>query len=143
MKCVALLSVKKRDGNLLIIKNFKNTVKLCKNFAQKSSAIRQKGESQNECFKQSMLNFQKKKKKISYPLIHTRTYACKGVRMFVFWKACHALFCWNTRFKIRPFVLLLTKYFFLRVYLTTPICFIKIIFKTSSNEYTVSHFVCR
>ena len=142
MKYVALLQVKKRDGNLLIIKNFKNTVKLCKNFAQKSSAIRQNGESQNGCFKQSMLNFQKKENFLPSDT-HTYVMHFRGQECFVFRKTWHALFCWNNRFKIRPFVLLLTKYFFLRVYSTTPICFIKIIFKTSSNEYTVSQFVCR
>ena len=48
-----------------------------------------------------------RKTNISYPLIRTRTY--QTYEMFVFGKIWCALFSWNTRFKISPFVLLPTK----------------------------------
>ena len=46
-----------------------------------SSVIRQKGESQNGCFKKTKhAKFFKKTPNISYPLIRTRTCAYQGVR---------------------------------------------------------------
>ena len=53
-----------------------------------SSVIRQKGESQNGCFK--------------------KTKHSKFSEMFVFRKIWRALFSWNIRFEIRPFALLPT-----------------------------------
>ena len=51
-----------------------------------------------------------RKTNISYPPIRARTCAYQGVKMFVFWKIWRTLFPWNTRFEIRPFVLLPTNY---------------------------------
>ena len=65
-----------------------------------SSVIRQKGESQNGCFKKT------KHAKFS----EKRTCAYQGIKMFVFRKIWRALFPWNTHFEIRPFALLLTIY---------------------------------
>ena len=51
-----------------------------------------------------------RKTNISYSPIRARTCAYQGVKMFVFWKIWRTLFPWNTRFEIRPFVLLPTNY---------------------------------
>ena len=72
-----------------------------------SLVIRQKGESQNGCFKKtSMPNFPKNEHFL--PLIRTRRCAYQGLRNVVFWKIWCALYSWNTRFEIRPFALLPT-----------------------------------
>ena len=60
-----------------------------------SSVIRQKGESQNGCFKKTKHAKFSEKTNISNPLIRTR-------------KIWRALFSWNTRFEIRHFALLPT-----------------------------------
>ena len=60
-----------------------------------TSVIRQKGKSQNGCFKKTKHAKFPEKTNISYPL------------MFVFRKIWCALFSWNTRFEIRPFLALL------------------------------------
>ena len=62
-----------------------------------SSVIRQKGESENGCFKNT------KHVKFSEQRI-------RGLDMFVFRKIWRALCSWNTRFEIRPFALLPTIY---------------------------------
>ena len=49
-------------------------------FKQKSSLIRQKGESQNGCFKKTKHTKFSEKPNISYPLIRTHTCAYQGVR---------------------------------------------------------------
>ena len=56
-----------------------------------SSVMRQKGESQNGCFKKTK-------------------HAKFSEEIFVFRKIWHALFSWNTRFEIRPFALLPTNF---------------------------------
>ena len=75
-----------------------------------SSVIRQKGESQNECFKKTNhVKFSEKNPNVSYRLIRTRTRAYQGVKNVRFFrKICLALFSWNIRFEMRPFALLPT-----------------------------------
>ena len=74
-------------------------VKLWPDPSNKSSVVRQKGKSQNGCFKKTKRQIFRKTN-ISYPQIRTCTFFA------------HALFSWNTRFEIRPFALLPTKYWF-------------------------------
>ena len=71
------------------------------NGSAKSSVIRQKGESENECSKKTKHTKFSEKTNISYPLIRTRTYvSSESLACFVFWKTC---------FEILPFALLPTK----------------------------------
>ena len=75
-----------------------------------SSVIRQKGESQNGCFKKTKQCQIFQKTNISHPLTRTHTSAYQGVRNVRFSEIWLAFFSWNTRFEIRPFVLLPTNY---------------------------------
>ena len=72
-----------------------------------SSLIRQNGESQNGFYKKNKARKIFRKKNIYYPLVRRRACACQEV-MFIFQKIWHALFSCNTRFEIRPIVLLAT-----------------------------------
>ena len=65
-----------------------------------SSVIRQKSESQNGCFKNTNRSKFSEKLKFLAPW-------CAPL---VFRKICRALFSWNTHFKIRLFILLLTTF---------------------------------
>ena len=75
----------------------------------KTSAIRQKGKSQNGCFEKTKDAKFSEKRTFFYPLIRIHVAVSGGKKMFVFRKIWRALFSWNTRFEIRPFALLLTK----------------------------------
>ena len=79
-------------------------------FVNISSAIRQKGESQNWCYKKTKhANFSEKQTFLSA----WYAYVCVRIRrwkIFVFLKIWHALFSCNIRFEIHPFVLLPTIY---------------------------------
>ena len=70
-----------------------------------TSVLRQKGGSENRCFKKTKHGIFSKKTKISYPLIRTST---QRVKYVCFWKIWRGLFSWNTLFEIRPFALLPT-----------------------------------
>ena len=70
------------------------------------SVIRQKGKSQNGCFR--------KTKHAKFSEIRTfvtpwYAHVCiSGSEMFVFWEIWRALFSWNPRFEINPFAILTT-----------------------------------
>ena len=81
---------------------------------QISLVIRQKGKSQNGCFKKNKARQIFRKRNISYPLIHTWTFVFR--KMFVFQKIWCALFSSNTCFEIRPFALLPTIFIILSEY---------------------------
>ena len=70
-----------------------------------SSVIRQKGESQNGCFKKTkQVKFSEKETFLTPWYAHTCGYrVVRNVRFRKFWRA---LFSWNTRFDICPFTLL-------------------------------------
>ena len=69
---------------------------------QHASVIRQKGESQDGCFKKTKhTKFSEKRRFLTHCVY-------QGVRNVRFLKIWRALFSWNTRFEIRPFVLLPT-----------------------------------
>ena len=74
--------------------------------SQTSSVIRQKGESQNGCFKNTKQAKFSEKRTFLTPLI--RTLRIRGLEMFVFRKIWLPLCSWNTCFEIRPFALLPT-----------------------------------
>ena len=70
-----------------------------------SSVIRQKGESQNGCYKKTK-HAKFSETNISYSLIHTRACTYQGVRKVRLSENLRAFFSCNTRFEIRPFGLL-------------------------------------
>ena len=77
-------------------------------FRFKALVIRQKGKFQNGCFKKiKHVKFSEKRTFLTpwYAQIHLRI---RGQEIFVFSKIWRA-FSWNSRFEIRPFVLLPTK----------------------------------
>ena len=73
-----------------------------------SSVIRQKGESQNGCFKITKHVKFSKKRTFLAPDMHTYVCVSEGKKYSFFKK--FSVFCcfWNTRFEIHPFVLLPT-----------------------------------
>ena len=72
----------------------------------KSSVIKQKGESQNGCFKKTKLaKFSEERTFLTPWYAHVRL-RIRGLEMFVFRKIWRALFSWNTRFEILPSALL-------------------------------------
>ena len=77
---------------------------LVKYFESNSWAIRQKGESQNECYKEVKHAKFSEKRLFLTPLSGDKK--CSFFR-----KIWHASFSYNTRFEIRSFALLLTNYF--------------------------------
>ena len=83
-------------------------------FRFKSSVIRQKGESQNGCFKKTKHAKFPKNEHFLPPDTHTYECVSEG---FVFRKIWRALFSWNTRFEIRPFALLPANFRFLNHFL--------------------------
>ena len=81
---------------------------ICKSY--KLSVIRQKGKSQNGCFKKTKhVKFSTEQTWLTpwYTHVHVRI---RKWNMFVFRKIWCTLFSWNTRFEICPFALLPTKY---------------------------------
>ena len=81
-----------------------------------SSAIRQKGESQNGCYKKTKQAKFSEKQTFFNPLIRTRTCAYQGVRNVRFSeKLAYFIFLWH-RFEIRSFALLPTNFLFTNVF---------------------------
>ena len=68
--------------------------------------IRQKGKSQNGCFKKTKHTKFSEKQIFPTPWYAHACVDIRGLDMFVFWKIWHALFSWNTCFEIRLFALL-------------------------------------
>ena len=72
-----------------------------------SSVIRQKGESQDGCFKETKHVRIRGSEMFVFRKIGVHV-SIKESEMFVFRKIWRALFSWNTRFEIRSFALLPT-----------------------------------
>ena len=78
-----------------------------------SSVIRQKGESQNGCFKKTKHTKFSKKPNISYPLnahVFSSIWTEYGEILVSEYGGILVLFTWNIRFEIRPFALLPTNW---------------------------------
>ena len=76
----------------------------------KSSVKRQKGESQNGCFKKTKhAKFSEKRTFLTRWYAQVRVHI-RGLEMYVFRKIWCALFSWNIRFEIHPFALLPMKW---------------------------------
>ena len=73
-----------------------------------SSVIRQKGVSQNGCYKKTKRAKFSEKRTFLTPDTHTYMCLSGGQEMVVFRKIWRAVFSCNTRFEIRPFPLLPT-----------------------------------
>ena len=86
----------KENNNLKI----KKSRKWC---CDNSSVIRQKGESQIECFKKTKhVKFSEKRTFLTPWYAHARV-GIRGYDIFVFREIWRAVFFWNTCFEIRPF----------------------------------------
>ena len=101
-----------------------------------SWVIRQKGESQNGCFKKA--KHSKFSEKRTFLTSGMFTYACvSGLRNIRFFrKIWRAFFSWNTRFEIRPFSLLPTIF----SKKCTPQC---LCFQNAFIKIFVEKFLCR
>ena len=68
-----------------------------------TSSVRQKGKSQNGCFKKTKHPKFSKKRTFFTPWYAHVSARIRGKKMFVFWKIWRTLFSWNTHFEIHPF----------------------------------------
>ena len=72
-----------------------------------SSVMKQKGESQNGCFKKTKHAEFSEQTNIFYPLIRTRMCVYQRVtNVRIFWKILRTLFSWKIRFENSPFCLI-------------------------------------
>ena len=94
--------------------------------------IRQKGKSQNGCFKKTKrAKFSEKVTFLTLPSASFGVFSCiSGWEMFVFQRIWRAVLSWNTRFEVHPFALLPTKSNF------------KERFRFSTNAEHYSKFYC-
>ena len=78
-------------------------------YMQKSSVIRQKGQSQNGCFRKTKHVEFSEKRTFFYPLIRTGTCAYQGVKPVRFSENLACFVFLKTHFEVRPFALLPSK----------------------------------
>ena len=86
----------------------------------KSSVIRQKGESQNGCFKKDKARQNFRKTNISYPLTRTRTCAYQGVRNVCFSEILVCFAFLKHPFCDLPFCLIPDEVRFLEIIIVLP-----------------------